>query len=137
MLATRSIRHAPGRRQQWAAALHIVAGTCTVGLISGLWVCAALLAPIFEGSFVPGLVAMFGRPVAIALIGFGVLETGTALALLRGRSWARVMLLMVSALQLPVVPIGTALALCTAWALVSPGRNPRADTAQGPVIPES
>lgn len=85
------------RRRQIAAWLHIAAGLFVAGTVGALWVCAAMLAPMFEGSFVPGLVAMFGRPIAVVLIGFGVLEVAAAIALLRESGWARVALLMVSA----------------------------------------
>jgi len=104
-------------RQKIASALHIAAGLFLVGTVGMLWVCAALLAPMFEGSFVPGLVAMFGRPVAVALIGFGALQMAAAVALWRKNAGARGVLLMVSAVLLFVFPIGTALAIYTFWAL--------------------
>ena len=107
------------RRRLIAAGLHVAAGLFVAGTVGTLWVCAAMLAPMFEGSFVPGLVAMFGRPVAIVLIGFGVLEVAAAIALLRGSSWARMVLLTVSAVLLFVFPVGTALSIYTGWALAS------------------
>ena len=106
------------RHRQIAAGLHISAGLFVAGTVGALWVCAALLAPTFEGSFVPGLVAMFGRPIAVVLIGFGVLEIAAAIALLRDSAWAHVALLMVSAVLLLVFPIGTSLAIYTGWALM-------------------
>ncbi len=106
------------RQRRITAGLHIAAGLFVAGTAGALWVCAALLAPTFEGSFVPGLVAMFGRPIAVALIGFGVLEVAAAVGVLRQSAWARVTLLLVSAVQLLMFPIGTALALYTVWALL-------------------
>ena len=106
-------------RRKIAAWLHIAAGVFVAGMVGALWVLATMLASTFEGSFVPELVAMFGRPVAAALIGFGVLEVAAAIALLRGREWARVPILMASAVQLLVFPIGTALAIYTVWALAT------------------
>lgn len=114
--------------KQIAAWLHIAAGAFVATLIAGLWVYAALLAPIFEGSFIPELFAMFGRPVAVALLSFAMLEIVAAVALLRRRRWARFALVAVGAAQLAVFPIGTALTLYTLWALLS-GDEP--DTRRG------
>ena len=102
-----------------ASWLHIAVGALIAALISTLWICAALLAPVFEGSFIPGLVAMFGRPVAVALLAFATLEVAAAVALLRRRRWARYGLYGVAATQLVIFPIGTALALYTSWALMA------------------
>ena len=101
-----------------ASWLHIAVGALIAALISTLWICAALLAPVFDGSFIPGLVAMFGRPVAVALLAFATLEVAAAVALLRRRRWARYGLYGVAAAQLVIFPIGTALALYTSWALM-------------------
>ena len=87
-----------------------------------LWVSAAQLEPLVEGTFVPGLVTMFGRPVALFLIALGTLEIAAAVALLRGRSWARVVLLLLSVLQLAIFPLGTTIALVTGWLLLTGGR---------------
>ena len=87
-------------------------------MISTLWICAALLTPVFDGSFIPGLVAMFGRPVAVALLAFATLEVAAAVALLRRRRWARYGLYGVAATQLVIFPIGTALTIYTLWALM-------------------
>jgi hypothetical protein len=106
-----------------AAWLHVAVAAFIVGATGMLWICAAMLAPTFEGSFVPDLVAMFGRPIAVALIAFGTLEAAAAIAVLRGREWGRVALVMISALQLVVFPIGTAVALYTGWALILSDRS--------------
>lgn len=101
-----------------ASWLHIAAGALTAGLISTLWICAALLAPTFDGTFIPGLVAMFGRPVAVALLAFAALEVTAAVGLLGRRKWARFALYGVGAAQLVIFPIGTALTIYTLWALM-------------------
>lgn len=101
------------------AGVHIAAGAFVIVIVGLLWICAALLEPTFEGSFVPGLVAMFGRPVAALLIGLGVLEIAAALALLRRKAWARVALLALSVLQLLIFPIGTAIAVLSGWLLMT------------------
>ena len=101
-----------------ASWLHIAVGALIAALISTLWICAALLAPVFDGSFILGLVAMFGRPVAVALLAFATLEVAAAVALLRRRRWARYGLYGVAATQLVIFPIGTALTIYTLWALM-------------------
>ena len=102
-----------------ASWLHIAAGALIAALISTLWVCAALIAPAFDGTFIPGLVAMFGQPLAVALLAFATLEMAAAVALLHRRGWARYALFGVGAAQLLIFPIGTGLALYTLWALLS------------------
>jgi hypothetical protein len=108
-------------RRKIAAWLHIAAAAFVATLVAGLWVCAALLAPTFEGTFVTELVAMFGRPIAVALLVFTVVEAAAAAALLRGQAWAAQVLMGVGLLQLPVFPIGTALSLFTLWSLLLHG----------------
>lgn len=108
-------------RRKVAAWLHIAAAAFVATLVAGLWVCAALLAPSFEGSFLPELVTMFGRPVAVALLVFTAVEAAAAIALLRGQPWAVHLLMGVGLLQLPVFPIGTALSIYTLWSLLFKG----------------
>jgi hypothetical protein len=100
-----------------AAYLHIVASLFVIGIFGLLWYAAAGLASVFEGSFVPGLVAMFGKPIAIFAISFGVLEMTASIAVLRYKSWGRYTLLVVSVAQIWIFPIGTALSIFTFWAL--------------------
>ena len=61
----------------------------------------------------PGLEAMFGRPVAVALLAFAALEVAAAVGLLGRRRWARFALYGVGAAQLVIFPIGTALTIYT------------------------
>ena len=86
-------------------------------VVALLWVCAALLAPVFEGTFIPELVSAVGRPVALVLLAFAALEVAAAAALLRRRRWAAYALLAVGVAQLAIFPIGSALALYTFYAL--------------------
>ena len=102
-----------------ASWLHIAVGALIAALTSTLWICYALLAPVFDGSFIPGLVAMFGWPVAVALLAFATLEVAAAVALLRRRRWARFALYGVGAAQLVIFPISTALTIYTLWALIA------------------
>jgi hypothetical protein len=82
------------RRRQITAWLHIATSAFIAGTIGALWACTSMLAPTFEGNFIPELVA---------------LEGAAAIALLRGREWG-VALVGVSAIQLVVFLIGTVLA---------------------------
>lgn len=105
-------------RETVAAWLHVAVGGFVLMGVSVLWLLAALLAPYFEGTSIPAFVAMFGRPFAAALIVLACVELLAAIAVLRGRSGARVVLLGLSVLLLPVFPIGTAVALCSGWAFL-------------------
>ena len=107
------------RNHQIAVAwMHVVAGLFVLGCVTLLWALAAQLAPFFEGTFVPELFVMFGRPVALVLIVVAGLEALAAVALLRGHRWPRWALMGVSLLHLPIFPIGTALSVYTFWALL-------------------
>ena len=100
-----------------AAWLHIGAGAFTAAVVALLWVCIALLAPVFDGTFIPELVSAVGRPVALVLLAFAALEVAAATALLKHRRWAPYALCAVGVVQLMTFPIGTALALYTLYAL--------------------
>lgn len=106
-------------RHRIAAWLHIAAGTFVTALVAIIWICAELLTQVFDGTFIPEAWAMFGRPAAITLLAFTVMELLAGIALLRERLWARWPLLFVSAFQVAIVPIGTLLAMYSVWALLS------------------
>jgi hypothetical protein len=99
------------------SSLHIAIGLVVIGLFGFLWYSAAALAPTFKGSFVPDLVAMFAKPVAVLAIALGVLECTSSVALLRRKAWSRYTLSFISTLQLVVFPIGTAVSVYTLWVL--------------------
>lgn len=106
------------RHLVFACWMHVVAGIFVVGCVALIWVAAAQLAPTFAGTFVPGLVALFGKPIAIVLIALASIEWLSAVALLfRNRTWARFALGAISVLLLFVFPIGTTLAVYTFFAL--------------------
>ena len=96
--------------------LHIFVGMFLFACVSIIWICAAGLASTFEGSFVPGLVAMFGKPIALVLLALATLQFISAVALSRGRRWSLYPLGLISFLLLFVFPIGTAMAAYTFWA---------------------
>jgi len=100
-----------------AAYLHIAASLFVIGIFSSLWYAAANLASLFEGSFVPGLIAMVGKPIAIFAIVFGLIEMTASIGVLRNQSWGRRALFVVSVAQIWIFPIGTALSIFTFWAL--------------------
>jgi hypothetical protein len=108
------------RHQTIVAWLHALEGMLVIACVATFWFAAAQLAPYFKGSFVPGLVALVGRPVAILLIACAGLEILAAAAMPRGHGWAKVLLLLFSVLQMAVFPIGTAIAVYTFWALLGP-----------------
>ncbi len=102
--------------------LHLVAGLFVFGVVAILWYLAAQLASLFDGSFIPGLFAKFGIPIAVFLLAASGLEIASSVALIRRNAephaWARPVLIGVSALQLLIFPIGTAVAIYTIWALL-------------------
>jgi len=94
--------------------LHTLAGLVVFGCVATIWIAAVALAPTFEGSFIPGLVAMFGKPIASVLMTLALIEVVAALAALQSeRRWPRFVLMAISALLLFVFPIGTAIAIYT------------------------
>lgn len=98
--------------------LHVVTGLFGAVCVAVIWIAAAQLAPLFEGTFIPGLLALFGRPVAIVLLAVAGVEVVAGIALLRGQSWSRVPLVCIGVLQLVAFPFGTALGLYTFWVLL-------------------
>ena len=61
------------------------------------------------------VVAMFGKPIAIALILIALVDLVGAIGMLRGQPWARPILIGISILELPIFPFGTAVGLYTLW----------------------
>jgi len=122
------------KREAVAGWLHMAIGALFLITVIALWLLAAELAPFFEGSFVPELFSMFGKPIAIAVICIAGLEVAAAIALVRRHTWARVVLIVYSLLLLLVFPIGTAAGAFTLWALLSkpPTEDP---TLPAPVVP--
>ena len=88
-----------------------------IGFVLVLWAAASAFAPLVSGIFVRDLFNWIGRPLALAFMGFGLLEMVGAGGLLAARRWARWPLLAVSLVQLWIFPIGTVVAGYTAWVL--------------------
>lgn len=112
-----------------AAWLHIICAVFVMGCVATLWVLAASLAWLVQGTFIPELIALFGKPIAIALLSVAVLELAGALAALARRTWGRWVL---SGVNLPLVwlfPVGTAVAVYSFWALWFANRGPEAEAS--------
>jgi hypothetical protein len=95
----------------------IVVGLFIAGTISVLWVSAAKLASLVRATFIPGLIAMYGKPIAIFLITVAIIDIVGAVALLRHQSWGRALMIAVGIAELPIFPIGTVVGAYTLWAL--------------------
>ena len=106
------------RHEVIVAVLHGVAALFVAGSVAVVWICAAMLAPLMAGSFIPHLIADVGRPIAIFLLAVAALDLiGACRVLARPASRAGRILLVVSLLLLPVFPIGTGLGIYTLWAV--------------------
>lgn len=64
--------------------------------------------------------SLLGVLIALCLIAPGLPGFVGGIALLRGRGWARWVLVVVSALQLLNVPLGTAVGVYSLWVLLHP-----------------
>ena len=102
--------------------LHLIAGLFVFVLVAFLWYLAAQIAAMFAGTFIPGLFAIVGIPIAVIFLAASAVEIASSIALIRRsvgpHAWARPVLIGVSALQLLIFPIGTAIAIYTIWALL-------------------
>ena len=102
--------------------LHIAAGAFVCGIVAILWYLAAQLAYFVSGTIIPDIFVIFALPMAVILLVTSGAEIAGGVALI-GRNvgphgWARPLLIGVSALQLLIFPIGTAIAIYTIWALL-------------------
>ena len=116
--------------------LHVIAGAFVFGCVAMIWYAAAQLAFWFSATFIPGLLATVGIPIAVTLLAASGLEIVAAVGLVmrnvKQHAWARPVLIGASALQLLIFPIGTAIAVYTFWALLT---QKRAITESGaPVV---
>ena len=102
-----------------AAWLHVAIALLVAGCVGYLWFAATELAPLVEGSFIPGLIAWIGRPVALALFAVTALQFGGAVALLRQPGRGGTVLIVLSLLLLVIFPIGTAVGGYSLWALLA------------------
>ena len=117
--------------------LHLIAGLFVFGCIATIWYAAAQLAFWFGATFIPGLLATVGIPIAVTLLAASGLEIVAAVVLVmrnvKQHAWARPVLIGVSALQLLLFPIGTAIAVYSLWALLT--QNPVSTESGAPVVP--
>ncbi|MEP6834120.1 MAG: hypothetical protein ABJB74_12030 [Gemmatimonas sp.] len=95
--------------------IHVGVSVFLLTLVGVLWWAAAGLASAFRGSWIPQLIGMFGKPIAVALIVIASVDLIAAIGLLREQPWARPVLIGVSVLELPIFPFGTAVAIYTLW----------------------
>ena len=98
--------------------LHLIVGVFIFSCISIIWVLLGQLAPIFKQTGIPIMISLYFGPISICLLVLGLVETVAAIGLLLRHTWARAVLLGLSAILCFAVPIGTLLAGYTVWALV-------------------
>ena len=97
--------------------LHVTVSAFVIICVSVIWIASAGLSSTFEGTFIPGLVAMFGKPLATLLLTLAAVELISAVALTRAGLWSRYPLRFISFLLLFAFPIGTSVAIYTFWAM--------------------
>jgi hypothetical protein len=101
------------------AVLQIVLGA--FGLLAAVFVFVTILG----GGLLSGDLRAMALTSVVATIGAGYLVVVSlpgivgGFGLLRGKPWARVVLLIVAAFEILHVPLGTALAIYTFWVLLS------------------
>jgi hypothetical protein len=100
------------------AILHI--GSSIIGIIVGIFLFTLLG---FLGRFVVEEEAHFILPLIALFVGGGLIAISIAgiiggLGLLKHKEWARIMILVLSAISLINIPIGTAIGAYSIWALV-------------------
>lgn len=103
-----------------AACLHAAVALFLIVTVGLLWGAAASLTSLVGGTLFPGLLQMFGTPLALAAVGVAGLQLVAAVALMLGQRWARFVVAGYSVLLLFVVPFGTAVGGFTLWALFRP-----------------
>lgn len=106
---------------QIVAALHIAMGVLTLLGAICVFLFMGMAAGIVVSNGEPGTAGITGL-LAIVIAGFLTLLALPSIiggvALLTGRAWARPLVLVLGALHLLNVPIGTALGIYTFWALL-------------------
>jgi hypothetical protein len=100
------------------AILHI--GSSIIGIIIGIFLFTLLG---FLSTFVAEEGARFILPLVALFVGGGLIAISIAgiiggLGLLKHKEWARILILVLSAISLMNIPIGTAIGVYSIWALV-------------------
>ena len=98
--------------------IHVGVSVFILSLVGGLWWAMAGIASTVRTGWVAQVVAMFGKPIAIAHLLIALVDLVGAIGLLRGHSWARPILIGISVLELPIVPFGTIVGIYTLWAFL-------------------
>ena len=110
------------------AILHIILGG--LGVLAALVVMAVFgglagLAHLSDaggadGAFAGGVLGLIGAAVTIVVLIFSVPGLIAGVGLLSFQPWARILTIVVSALELPAFPFHTALGVYGLWVLLSP-----------------
>jgi hypothetical protein len=106
------------------AALHI--GLGVVGVLVAVIVVLGTILPGFivlsvEGDSLPlGILSAIGCGVGLLVIVLSAPGIIGGIGLLKHRSWARYLILILSVLQLFNIPVGTAVGIYSFWALLQP-----------------
>lgn len=101
--------------------LWIAAGIMALALITGLGAGVTASAGEPEAAWITGTV---GVVLGSLLILIGLPSFIGGLGLLKYRRWARILIMIVAALSLPFVPIGTLYGVYALWALITAETKP-------------
>ena len=92
--------------------------------VLGVFLALIILLAVVGGGFASGdeearlITGIVGPAVAGPLLLFAALQVVGGLALLQKRPWARILVLILSFLSLPLFPIGTAYGIYAIWVLI-------------------
>jgi len=95
--------------------IHVGVSVFILTLVGALWWAIAGIGSGVRTGWVGQVVAMFGKPIAIALMLIALIDLVGAIGLLRGQTWARPLLIGISVLELPIFPFGTIVGIYTLW----------------------
>jgi hypothetical protein len=100
------------------AALHIGYGIMSLLLGLALWIGMIGAGILSADPHAIRVLSFIGTMVGLFLLIVSIPEIVAGIGLLRRRSWARLVLLVLAVLELIRVPLGTALGVYTIWVLV-------------------
>ena len=101
----------------WLHIILSVLGLLAAAFILLLFVGIGLLLVATEESGAMGILAVIGTFIAVFLFLVSVPGLVGGIGLLKGQNWARILVLILSVLQLFNVPFGTAVGVYSLWAL--------------------
>jgi hypothetical protein len=99
-------------------ALHVGYGILSLLLGLALWICLVGAGLISADPHIMRVLSFIGTLVGLFLVIISVPEIVGGIGLLKRRPWARILLLVLAAVELIRMPLGTALGVYTIWALV-------------------